>query len=80
MNTATAERSTRLALTRKPGESITVDGPATFKVMKITGNRVQIVIESPESTRIMRAELIDFELPPPPEAIKKAAPETTEAA
>ena len=52
-------RITCLSLKRRNGESIVVDGPATIHVIKTTTRYVQVQIEGPDTTRIMRLELLD---------------------
>ena len=52
-------RITCLSLKRRNGESIVVDGPAKIHVIKTTTRYVQIQIEGPDTTRIMRLELLD---------------------
>ena len=52
-------RITCLSLKRRKGESIVVDGPATIHVIKTTTRYVQVQIEGPDTTRIMRLELLD---------------------
>lgn len=48
-----------LAITRKVGEEIKVDGDIRIVVLQIKGNRVRIGIDAPQSTRIIRAEIDD---------------------
>lgn len=48
-----------LVITRKRGESIQVDGPAEFFVLKVKGQRVYVGIRAAETVRIKRAELSD---------------------
>jgi sRNA-binding carbon storage regulator CsrA len=55
----TMTRITCLSLKRRSGESIVVDGPATIHVIKTTTRYVQVQIEGPDTTRIMRLELLD---------------------
>lgn len=47
----------KLLLTRKTGESIQVDGPATITIERQKGNRTVVGISAPASTRILRSEL-----------------------
>ena len=46
-----------LILTRKHGEAITVDGPATIYIHEVIGDRVKVAIEAPRETTILRSEL-----------------------
>lgn len=46
-----------LVLTRKPGETILIDGGIVLKVISVRGNRVQLGIDAPATVRIERAEL-----------------------
>jgi len=49
-----------LVLTRKSQDSIRIGGNITVTVLRIKGNTVRIGIEAPESVRIVRGELPDF--------------------
>ena len=61
-----------LVLTRKMGEGIVVGGNIQLKVLRISGSRVTIGIEAPQSVRVLRADLAGdadrsrAEAPPPP--------------
>jgi sRNA-binding carbon storage regulator CsrA len=57
-------RITCLSLKRRNGESIVVDGPATIHVIKTTTRYVQVQIEGPDTTRIVRLELLNKQPPP----------------
>ncbi len=46
-----------LVLSRKVGERIVSDDRVTIVINRISGNRVTIGIEAPESVRIVRGEL-----------------------
>lgn len=46
-----------LVLSRKVGERIVIDDRITIVVNRISGNRVTIGIEAPDSVRIVRGEL-----------------------
>jgi len=50
-----------LVITRKPGESIEVDGPALIKFIDYNQGRARIGLDAPDSTRIMRTELLERE-------------------
>ena len=52
-----------LVLTRKSQDSIRIGGNITVTVLRIKGNTVRIGIEAPESVRIVRGELPDFNSP-----------------
>ena len=46
-----------LVLTRKLGESITIDDTITIRIEKIRGKQVRLGIEAPRETRIYREEV-----------------------
>lgn len=46
-----------LVLSRKEDQSIIVGDNVKIHVLKVSGNRVRIGIEAPNSVRILRAEL-----------------------
>ncbi|HEY1861686.1 MAG TPA: carbon storage regulator [Gemmataceae bacterium] len=46
-----------LVLSRKPGEALVIGGDITVTVVEIKGNRVQVAIDAPDSTHIVREEL-----------------------
>lgn len=46
-----------LVLSRKEDETIVVDGPAVIRVQRIHLKRVEIAVEAPPSTSIVRGEL-----------------------
>jgi len=46
-----------LVLSRKPTQSIVIDGQITVTLMEIRGNRVQLGIEAPREIPVMRTEL-----------------------
>jgi carbon storage regulator len=46
-----------LILTRRPGESLVVDGHATVTVLGVKGRQVRIGITAPESVRVLRQEV-----------------------
>jgi carbon storage regulator len=48
-----------LVLSRKPDESIIIDGDIRITIVAIRGNHVRIGIEAPNSVRIIREELQD---------------------
>lgn len=47
-----------LVLSRKKGEKIVI-GDVTVEVVEIGGNRVRLGVTAPETTRILRGELLD---------------------
>jgi carbon storage regulator len=46
-----------LVLTRKPGESIIIDGGIRITVTQVRGENVRIGIEAPLEVRVNRAEI-----------------------
>lgn len=55
---ATIRRGTAvLVLTRKIGEGIVLGGNVQLKVLRISGSRVTIGIEAPQSVRVLRADV-----------------------
>jgi carbon storage regulator CsrA len=48
-----------LVLTRKPGETILIDGSIRVQVVAIRGNHVKLGFAAPESVGIVREELTD---------------------
>lgn len=46
-----------LIITRRPGESITIDGPATIEVVQRSATRLKLRIEAAKGVRILRSEL-----------------------
>jgi len=46
-----------LVLSRRLGESITIDGPATITLVRASDGRARLAIEAPEATTILRGEL-----------------------
>ena len=49
-----------LVLSRKEGESITIEGGITVTVLSQQGENVRLGIEAPPETRIMRSELLEL--------------------
>ena len=49
-----------LVLSRKPGETLCIDGYITVKVVKISGNRVKLGIEAPDKVHVLRGEVGDW--------------------
>ena len=52
-----------LILTRRPEESIIIDGDIKLKILSVNGNQVRIGFEAPEEVIIVREELLDTENP-----------------
>jgi carbon storage regulator len=48
-----------LILSRKPGESIVIDGRITVKIMRLEGDVVKIGIEAPANVPVHRQEVYD---------------------
>ena len=47
-----------LALSRRPGESIHIDGPAVIHVVQLHGGKVRLGIEAAAAVQILRTELL----------------------
>ncbi|MGE5194599.1 MAG: carbon storage regulator [Deltaproteobacteria bacterium] len=45
-----------LVLSRKLGETITIDGQIKVEVLGVSGNRVRLGVSAPDDCRIFRAE------------------------
>ncbi len=50
-----------LVLSRKAGEKLRIGDDVTISVLEVRGHRVRLGIQAPGSTRIMRAELCEWE-------------------
>jgi carbon storage regulator len=48
-----------LILSRKPGESIVIDGRITVKIMRLEGEMVKVGIEAPAAVPVHRQEVYD---------------------
>lgn len=48
-----------LILSRKPGESIVVDGRITVKIMRLEGDVVKLGIDAPREVPVHRQEVYD---------------------
>lgn len=46
-----------LVLSRKNGESLIINGELEIKIIEISGDKVRIGVEAPQSYRILRKEL-----------------------
>ena len=46
-----------LVLSRKPGESIDIDGPAKITVLEFRRDKIRVGIEAAPGVRILRSEL-----------------------
>lgn len=47
-----------LILTRRVGESLTIDGNIKLSVLSIKGNQIRIGVDAPKDVLIQRSELI----------------------
>lgn len=52
------DRPRRLTLGRRAGQTIVVDGPATFKVDEVRGRHVRLSVEANDDVTILRGELV----------------------
>jgi carbon storage regulator len=52
-----------LVLSRKVGQRLVIAGGITVVVKRISGQRVTLGIEAPQTTKIMRGELPEFAAP-----------------
>jgi carbon storage regulator len=48
-----------LILSRKPGESLVLDGGIRIDILATDGRTVRIGIEAPQQVRILRAEIVE---------------------
>lgn len=48
-----------LILSRKPGESIVIDGRITVKIMRLDGDMVKVGIDAPSEVPVHRQEVYD---------------------
>jgi carbon storage regulator len=48
-----------LILSRKPGESIVIDGRITVKIVRLEGDMVKVGIEAPRDVPVHRQEVYD---------------------
>lgn len=48
-----------LILSRKPGESIVIDGRITVKIIRLEGDMVKLGIEAPKEVPVHRQEVYD---------------------
>lgn len=46
-----------LVLTRKAGETITIDGDIVVQIVQVRGRQVRIGIEAPKNKKVQRGEL-----------------------
>jgi|GEM_PF-1357706 len=53
-----------LVLSRKQDQEIIISGGIRIRVIRVSGNRVQLGIEAGDDIRIQRSELIDHALAP----------------
>lgn len=66
-----------LVLRRGPQEQILIDGNIRITVLAIEGQRVKLGIEAPKETLIVRAELVEADVPFPL-AVQRARKELTD--
>ncbi len=59
-----------LVLSRKVDQRIAIGNDVWIRVLTITGNRVQVGIDAPESKKILRGELVTER---PPVSTRRAA-------
>ncbi len=57
-----------LVLTRKVGETITIDGNIAIQIVQVRGRQVRVGIEAPKDKKVQRGELSAHQ----PPALKKA--------
>jgi carbon storage regulator len=48
-----------LVLSRKPGQSLVIDGDIVVRVLESRGNVIRLGIEAPDNVRVLRAELTE---------------------
>ena len=48
-----------LSLSRRRGESITIDGPCTLTIVRIDKGKVRLGFTADKATKIMRTEIIN---------------------
>jgi carbon storage regulator len=48
-----------LILTRKPEQSLVIQGDITIRILSVDGDRVKIGIIAPSGVKVMRAELLE---------------------
>lgn len=46
-----------LVLTRKAGETITIDGDIIIQIVQVRGRQVRVGIEAPKNKKVQRGEL-----------------------
>lgn len=46
-----------LVLTRKPNQTVLIDGPCEIEIKKVNGNRVIMLFIADKSVRVVRGEL-----------------------
>ena len=47
-----------LVLTRKTGETITIDDDITIQIVQVRGRQVRVGIEAPKNKKVQRGELL----------------------
>ena len=48
-----------LVLTRKAGETITIDGNIVIQIVQVRGKQVRVGIEAPKEKKVQRGELVE---------------------
>lgn len=48
-----------LVLTRKQGETITIDGNIVIQIVKVQGRQVRVGVKAPKNIKVQRGELLD---------------------
>lgn len=66
-----------LVLSRKVGESITIDEQITVKVIAIRGNRIRLGFSAPDYCEIRRSEWIEIPEEQGEAGLALASPEST---
>ena len=54
-----------LVLSRRKGEAIVIDGPVPVSIRVLSGRKVKLAIEAPESVRVYREEVLERRNTPP---------------
>lgn len=57
---------TRLVVTRTPGQSVAIYGPAEITIEHVRGNRCSVSIVAAAETKILRTELVGTDREPKP--------------
>ena len=62
-----------LVLSRRPDESLIIDGGIRITVLGIRGNQVRLGIDAPSEVRVYREELLDSSVAPKSSAARPQA-------